>query len=355
MLQQLRQLAQKYSTLLLTLFFSLLTVAALIRLGDIDISLATLTTVQWQWYALVFVMFYLSVIARGLRWRRILNTLGYPISRLYAIGLLTAGLFGSSILPARAGDVGRVAMLKQDHDIPITHSIASIAAERATDVFAVLTLAVIGGLIALQGRMPIEAIQLMGLTAILFGVGFVGLIVTPALGDWLRHPTWLQQRLPLPNIIWTIYGKGVDFGLNLVDGVRRLGQSPVILMVIIVESFIIWLYDVLILYFSLWAIDIDLNFPATMFASMVADLAIAMPLTPGGLGQFEVVLISLLSLFDITTSEGAFASLLVRFAIFWSWIPMSGLITYAFGFARLMDWKNSLNITAEPSLATEPS
>ncbi len=340
MLHDLTRFAKRYSTIILLIFFSLLTLAALVRLSDLDLSWETLRQVEWRWYALVFGLFYLSVIARGLRWRRILHNLGYPVRRLYAVTLLTAGLFGSAILPARAGDVGRIAMLKQDYNVPIAHSLASIATERAMDVLAILSLAIIGGVIALREQIPLEAAQLMGLTALLFTLGLTGLIVTPYFEQWLREPIWLRRNLPLPQIVWTIYEKLLDFGFSLVHGVRRLGQSPLTLLLVLAESFVIWLYDVLILYFSLWAIGVSLDLPAAMFVSMVADLAIAIPITPGGLGQFEAALIALLTIFGVSTSEGALTALLIRFAIFWTWIPISGLITYAFGFARLMDWRN---------------
>lgn len=344
-------LLKKYSRLLLLLGLSLLTVFALIRLGNIDISWQTLAQVHWGWYSLVFFLFYLSVVARGLRWQRILNTMGWPVNRLYAVTLLTAGLFGSAILPARAGDVGRVAMLKQEYHIPFTTSIASITTERAMDVFAILTMAVIGGLIALQGRLPLEVLQLMGLTAVLFGIGLLGLIAMPTIESWLREINWLRQRLPLPPIGWTIYDKLIDFGFGLIHGVRTLGQHPLTLLIVITESFFIWLYDGFIVYFTLKTIGIELAFAESLFVSMVADLAIAIPLTPGGLGQFEAALIALLTLFDVATPDGSLTALLLRFAIFWSFIPVSGLITYIFGFSRILSWTTTPATSADTTSA----
>jgi len=337
-LNDITRLTKKYSHILLILFFSLLTVAALLKLGNIDISLDTLARVDWFWYTLVFITFYISVIARGIRWQRILNTLGWPVQRGYAIALLTAGWFGSAVLPARAGDIGRIAMLKQNYDIPIAKGLASITAERAMDVFAILTMAVIAVLITLQDKIPPQALQLMIITAVLFGSGLLGLLAMPSLENWLREARFLQQHLP--TALWILYSKLIEFGFNLLHGVRDLSKHPATLLLLVGESFLIWIYDMLIIHFTLYAIASPLTIAQSTVAAMLSDLSIAIPLTPGGLGQFELVLIALLALFDLPTSDGALTALLVRFAIFWTFIPISGLVTYLFGFSRVLSWNH---------------
>ena len=126
---------KKYAHLLIILLLSIATIFGLLRLGNIDISLETLARVKGLWLFLGFVAFYASVVARGLRWQRILHIMGWRVGSIYAQTLLTAGLFISSVLPARAGDVGRVAMLKQDYKIPVSQGAASIAAEYGRNPF----------------------------------------------------------------------------------------------------------------------------------------------------------------------------------------------------------------------------
>ncbi len=332
---------KKYNHLLVILLLSVVTIFVLIRLGNINISLETLVRVNWRWYSLVFLFFYLSILSRGLRWQRILNTMGWPIGRVYATTLLTAGLFGSAIFPARAGDVGRVAMLKKDFQVPLAQGIASITTERALDVFAILTLASMGAMLALQGRLPIKVLELLGITTFLFVVGLIGLLTMPRLEIWLREPTFLRDHLPLPPIFWSLYEIVVDFGFALIHGVSALGKNPFALTAAIIESFLIWLYDALIIYCVLQTVGLHPPFGVSLFTAMISDLAIAIPFTPAGLGQFEVVLIGLLALFHISANDGSLAALLLRFAILWTFIPISGLITYLFGFSHIFTPSNS--------------
>lgn len=325
---------KKYAHLIIIAVLSVVTVFGLLRLGKIDISLDTLLRVNGWWLLLAFITFYLSIVARGLRWQHILSTMDRPVPTLYAQTLLTAGLFISSILPARAGDIGRVTMLKQDHKIPVSQGVASLAAERALDVFAVLLLALIGALLALPGRVPSEVLQLMIVTGVLLVLGLVGLLAIPSLEGWLRQPGWLWRLIP--QVIKPFYEKGVDFGFALVHGVRDLGQKPLALAAIVAESFGIWLLDALIVHFVLYSLSINVPFSVSLVSAMIGVLATIVPLMPGALGQFEAGVISVLTLLNVSTADSSLTALLVRFISLWSFIPVSGLITYIFGFSRAL-------------------
>jgi hypothetical protein len=335
---------KKYAHLLIIAALSIVTIFGLLRLGNIDISLDTLARVNGSWLFLAFVTFYLSIIARGLRWQHILKTMDWPVPTLYAQTLLTAGLFISSILPARAGDLGRIAMLKQDHQIPVSQGLASLAAERALDVFAVLILAIVGAIWSLQGRVPLEVMELMVGSGVLFGLGLVGLLAVPSIEGWLRQPGWVWRIMPA--VIRPFYQKVADFGFALIHGVRDLGQKPAALAAIVAESFGIWLFDALIVHLVLFSLGHSVSFSVSLFSAMVGVLATIVPLMPGALGQFEAAVISLLTLLGISTADSSLAALLVRFISLWSFIPVSGLITYFFGFSRAL----SLNTKhVEPS------
>lgn len=330
---------RKYGRLWVILILSLLTIFALIRLGNIDFSLKTLNRIHWGWYSLVAISFYASVVARGWRWQSILKAMGWPISFVYASTLLTAGLFISSILPARTGDVARVAMLKQDYKIPVAQGIASLASERALDVFAILSLAILGAWLALPGRLPPEVLQLMVITGLLFLIGLVGLLVMPGIETWLCESDSIKRLIPAK--LYPFYSKILNFGFSLIHGVRQLGQKPGALLVVVGQSFLVWLWDALMVYFVLVSLDIITPFSISLFTSMIGALSTAIPLTPGALGQFDATVISLLSLFGLSTTDSSLAILLLRFVQLWTFILVSGLVTYIFGFSRALSLGSS--------------
>ena len=338
---------KKFKRLFILLGLGLLTIFALLKLGNIEISFNTLARVNWLWFCTAFCILYGTVLLRGLRWQRILRTIGWPVNFVYAQTLLMAGLFLSSILPARLGDVGRVLMLKQDHRVPVAHSVASIATERALDIFSILTLTIIGALWVLSNRIPTEVWQLIIGTSALFGFGLVGLVAVPSLESWLRNPFpgWrqhLNRRTDaspkhLKYRLWRLYQKLLNFGFSLIHGVRDLGKSPLMLAIVLIESLLIWLGDGLVIHFALLSISRTTSLGVSLFSGMVADLAAAVPLTPGAIGQFDVALVGLLTLFDISTADSSLTTILVRLISLWTLIPITGAVTYIFGFSRMLN------------------
>jgi uncharacterized protein (TIRG00374 family) len=147
----------------------------LLRLGKLEINWETLSQVNGFWLFLGFVTFYISIVARGLRWQHILKTMGWPVGFVYSQTLLTAGLFLSAVLPARAGDIGRVAMLKRDYHIPLSQGIASLAAERAR-CFFVLSASSCDLAFQVASRQPDDDWH-----DVLFIIGLAALFAYPAL------------------------------------------------------------------------------------------------------------------------------------------------------------------------------
>jgi uncharacterized membrane protein YbhN (UPF0104 family) len=330
---------RKYAHLLIIFVLSIVTIVGLLQLGKIDLSLETLARVNGLWLFWGFVVFYSSIVARGLRWQHILHVMGWRVDSIYAQTLLTAGLFISSVLPARAGDVGRVAMLKQDYKVPVSQGVASIAVERALDVFSVLILTAIGVIWALPGHVPSEALHLIIGVTLFFGLGLVSLLAVPSLEGWLRQPRPFWPIIPAK--IRPIYQKAVEFGFLLIHAVRALGQKPIALILIIGESFIIWLLDAMIVHFVLLSVGVNVLFSVSLASSMLGVLATIVPLMPGALGQYEAGMMGLLALVGVPPADTTLAALLVRFISLWSFIPVSGLITYIFGFSRALSLKGT--------------
>ncbi len=335
---------KKFRRLLILLVLTVLTIFALLYLAGIDDISAELERVNWGWMAFVVVIFYSTIIVRGTRWHRILKTMGWSPSLIYTSSLMIAGLFVSAILPARLGDVGRVAFLRQDHKVPIAQGVASIATERALDVCSILVLTILGSYWALQGRIPADYLQLIWITSGLLLIGLLALFTIPTIEKWLRHPLfWSAENsdgLASSGVfgrVWAIYHKILDFGFSMINAVRALGKHPATLMIVFLESLYIWLGDALLLHFSLVSIASAIPLGVSIFSMMVADLISAVPITPGAIGQFEVAVAAILAGLGINRGDAALAAVLLRLVSMWTLIPMSALVTYLFGFARMIE------------------
>ncbi|RPJ56323.1 MAG: UPF0104 family protein [Dehalococcoidia bacterium] len=196
-------------------------------------------------------------------------------------------------------------------------------------------MALVGAMWALQGRVPPEIWQLLTGAAVLCALGLIGLLAIPGLERWLRHPGRIETTIPVS--IWLFYQKMLDFGFNLIHGVRALGRSPLALILIVMQSLYIWLCDALLLYVVLMSIGATSSLSVSLFAGMVSDLVAAVPITPGALGQFDAALVGLLTLFNLSTSQGSLTVLLTRLVSLWTFIPIGAAVTYIFGFSRVFN------------------
>jgi uncharacterized protein (TIRG00374 family) len=311
--------------LALIAILGILTLLALVRLGNIDISLDTLRRIQPGYLAAAIAVHYSGFAVRGDRWRRLLAAMGHRVNYGYAFSLLLAGWFVSALVPARAGDLARAGLLRRDHDVPVASGLGSIAAERAFDALVLVLLAALAGAWALAGRTPAWVWQS---AAIMVGLAIVaagGMIAVPRLENWLAGL-----------VTWPVYQKALRFGFDLLRSIRGLGRQPAALLVVAAQSVYIWLCDVLLAYLLLGGLGYPVSPPVAAFTAMAADLAVTVPLTPGAVGQFETAFVGLLALFAVPASQAGLAVLLNRFISFWTFIVFSGLVTYLSGLNRAL-------------------
>lgn len=315
----------KRTRLILIVSLGLLTILLLTRLGKIDVGPDTLRRIRPSFLLAAIAVHYSGFAVRGERWRRLLAAMGYRVSFIYALTLLLAGWFISALVPARAGDLVRAGVLNRDHDVPFATGLGSVAVERAFDALALVFLAVLAGVWALAGRTPTWIWRSAVATAGLFAVVIVGLIAVPHCRGWL---TGLFR--------WPVYQKVVNFGFDLLDSIRDLGQHPIVLLIVAIESVYVWLCDVFLAFLLLHGLGTPLPLAVAAFVALAADLAVTVPITPGAIGQFEAAFVGLLALFAVPASEASLAVLLNRFISFWTFILFSGLITYLAGFGRIL-------------------
>lgn len=314
---------EKYSRALIIFTLGLLIILGLLKIGNIEISMNTLRRINPVFLGLAVLVHYSGFVMRGWRWQKVLRGMGHQISYRYATTLLISGWFASALLPARLGDVLRASLLKRDHAVPLSHGFGSVATERALDIFAILLLATVAAVWALAGRTPAWVWQTLGGGMALVGMLVITLIAAPQLeGFFLR-------LLP-----WQFYRKTVRFGFELLASIRRLGKNPPLLALVAGQSLYIWLCDIFLMYFVILSLGIIIPVSIAAFTGMTVDLAAAVPIIPGALGQVEGTALGVLSLFQIHPDQSSLIILLNRFISYWTFLIVSGAVTYFFGFSQ---------------------
>ncbi len=324
----------KLTRLLIIGFFGLLTVLLLIRLSEIDISWQTLQQINIVYLGIAIVFHYSGFIIRGIRWQKILQGLGYKLNYSYTTALLMTGWFVSALVPARMGDIVRAYMLKRDHKISLAYSLGSIATERALDISAILLLAMYSAMWALANQTPAWVWQSIVAGVIFIIIAIIFILTTPKIEQKLRLLT-----------TWLLYQKMLTFFFELLASIRQLGQNPILLTYLFLQSIYIWLCDVALMYFGFLSIDAVIPINVVTFTAMATDLASAVPIIPGAVGQFEATALGIFALFQVNHQQSSLVILLNRFISFWSFIIVSGFIAYWFGFSQVLKSNKTMSGT----------
>lgn len=329
---------------------------ALIALFGGSAALDAIASANGRWLLAALVVHYAGFGVRGHRWRRLLDMAGHCLGYWHVTSLLIAGWFVSALLPARAGDLLRVGVLRLEDSqraaVPVGVSLGSIVSERVLDILAILMLGAGFGWAVLQMQAPNWLIvSYAAALALLAGLG-VAILAAPTLIDWLR--TWSQQ------LAWQ---KLLNFVQQAVSSLRLLAKRPRTAVLALIESLLIWLIDALVLWFVILSLDGNLPFGHAAFVALTVDVLAAAPLTPGGVGQIDAAYVALFALTP-TTSTGfnvGAAVLLVRFITYWSFLLFSGAVAAFTGFGEVIRRLRNQEVTpftgvdTGSSLAAHPS
>lgn len=314
-----------------------LTIGLLLMLGGGRTAVAALADAYGPLVVLALLVHYSGFAVRSHRWQRLLAVMGYRLSYYSVTTLLVSGWFISALLPARAGDVARVTILYRGTadgsapgsarvtSVPIAAGIGSIVLERALDILAILLLGAGFGFGVLRGQLP-------GWVLIGYEIGVGGLVIF-GMGLLLVPTLIVRLRNLITHPLWQ---KILDFAQSLIESLRMLPQHPATMILVTLESLYIWLCDALLLWLVVWSLGSQLPFSATAFVALTVDVFAAVPLTPGGIGQVETVYAALLSLLALTGLNIPAVVLLTRAISYWSFLLLSGLVTFAAGIGQLL-------------------
>lgn len=305
------------AALLLWLFFRNLDLGELAR---------TLSAAHPGWLVLALAITFFNFPFRSWRWTRLLHHVQH-IPQREAFSATCIGFAASVLLPARAGEIVRPAVLSRRTGLPFAPALASIAVERLIDLVAVVLLFVV---YAVGGWAPADLsaeahgrLELLRRSAFLLGaatlVVFAGLgllAARPHLADRVLGP--LERRLPT-----RIAARVVALLRSFLGGLAsiRTGSDVAVMSS---STLVMWLLNVLQFYSVARAFEVVLPFPAFFFVLTWGVLGLAIP-TPGGVGGYHTaVAYSLTGFYGIAAAPAA-ATALVTHAIAFVPVTLAGV------------------------------
>jgi hypothetical protein len=204
---------------------------------------------------------------RGERYRFILMRLSLQVGTIFSIACIFVSQTANLIIPARLGDLIRLLILKHEKGATYTVGFSSVLTER---VFDILTIALIGA-IALPfvvGQEPWFS-MLIGLVLIL---GLLFGIVLVFSGKFSSENRILAKVI------------------EVLSQIRSVSQTPRALLLLLLSSLIIWIIDCLVCMMVALMFGESVSFMVVVLAIVIGNLVKAVPITPGGIGTYELAL-----------------------------------------------------------------
>ena len=135
-------------------------------------------------FLVAFLVYYLSFGIRALRWRILLENVGYkkengirlPDFRKL-VEIVYISFFANAVVPAKLGDLYRAFLLRQEIGVSTTRSFGTVLAERLLDLVVLLLLFIPSIIISLHSHLPPQLLLSMELLLAAVVIGIAGLFV----------------------------------------------------------------------------------------------------------------------------------------------------------------------------------
>lgn len=226
------------------------------------------------------------------------------------------GYLGNAYLPARAGELLRAGFLGRKTGLGISYVLATALAERVLDAIA---LVLIGSISLLwQGNSSPLLTNAVRITALIGALGLGILIIAPFQEKpILRVVGWL----PLPGKISRPISEQIS---RFLIGMRTL-QSWRRLLTFILLTAVIWLVDAISNTIGVHIISQSLTIGQALILLAALGLSSAIPSTPGYIGVYQFVAVTVLIPFGFSRPE-ALAYILISQVLGYGVISFWGLL-----------------------------
>lgn len=204
---------------------------------------------------------------RGWRYRSILQSLSYQISLVVSTACIFVSQTANLVIPARLGDFVRVFILRHEYNTTYSEGVSSIVVERVFDIVTVAILGAVALVFVLDVPPIYYTIILIPLVA-----GIIFFIFLFCLGGCSSENKYIRILL------------------TMLHEIKRASLSLRSIIILGVSSIIIWLLDILVCVSVVMMFEQQIPFAVVVLAVVIGNLVKAVPITPGGIGTYEISL-----------------------------------------------------------------
>ena len=270
--------------------------------------------------ALALTMMSIALLVRSLRWRVLLSA-DRRVSAPLAFWATAAGYLGNNVLPARAGEVVRSLMMSRRSGMSKAFVLTTAFSERVVDAIVLITISATV-LLTMRER-PGWLEDAAKPFAILGLVGAAAIALVPAFESfWFKF----LACIPVPAGLREQVERALMQGLNGIRSFHDRGRLARFLGL----TAVIWCIDGFTTVVGARSIGIEIGLPVAFLLVAGLGLGSALPSTPGYVGIYQFVAISVLTPFGLSKTD-AVAYILLFQAMNYAVVLFWGAMGFAQG------------------------
>ncbi len=202
---------------------------------------------------------------RGIRYQYILRRLAVGVDIVLSTACILVSQTANLIVPARLGDLVRLFILKHEADATYSRGLSSVVIERVFDVVMIAIL----GLLALPFVLDVPDwfFQVIIIPILLGGVFVLVLLVGGRIQSQNRY---------------------LRMVLDLIEEMKEASLNTAAILALSASSIAIWLSDILVCLVIAWMFGEAIPIAIVVLAIVIGNLVKAVPITPGGVGTYEL-------------------------------------------------------------------
>jgi uncharacterized protein (TIRG00374 family) len=246
------------------------------------------TAVSWWWIVAAIGLNLASVVARAIAWRAVVaQALPQTPRFLHIFSAFSIGLLANAVLPARAGELARVAVLRRHLERGRGYTATLLGTVFMHRLFDAVPATLLVVYVLLTAKIPHWAI-----TALVIAAGVALLLIAAALaGSRLRRPV-LDELSSIRRVL----------------AMARLGlevlRSPVAAAIALTFQCIGWFLQLLAVWVAMRAFEIDAPLPAAAVVLLLMNIATVFPLWPGNIGLLQAAVALPLVSYGVAYARG---------------------------------------------------
>jgi len=229
----------------------------------------------------------LAWLMRGYRYQKILRNMAIPAGLLFSTACIFLSQTINLIVPARLGDLVRLIPIRHEYKATVSQGLSSIVIERLFDIITIALLGLIAVVFIID--VPDWFVLLIVISLILAGIGVLFILISKR---------------------WTTNNRYLGFVLNMLGDIRAASLSRAAIVMLLATSTIIWLFDILVCYSVALMFNVTIPFQLVLLAIVIGNLVKAVPITPGGIGTYELALTATFELGKVSAADATIVSVI---------------------------------------------